>query len=95
MTSKTNAPSYGIPAPITQLTYEQDLKMRLIEDGLRANFHDNKEDIITYVVALQHQNFLLANSVTNLVKKWPKPPKVQPTTNEDLSMFGILLETKN
>ena len=53
------------------------------------------KDFTTIFVALQHQNFLLANSVTNLVKKWPKPPKVQTTTNEDLSMFGILLETKD
>ena len=95
MTSKKKDPSYGIPAPITELTYEQDLKMRLIEDGLRANFQDNKEDIITYVVALQHQNFLLGNSITNLVKSWPKPPMVPTTTNADLSMFGILLETKD
>ena len=95
MTSKTTDQSYGIPAPIKKLTYEQDLKMRLIEDVLKANFEDNKEDIITYVMALQHQNFLLGNSITNLVQKWPKPPKVHPTINEDLSMFGILLETKN
>ena len=95
MTSKTTDQSYGIPAPITQLTCEQDLKMRLIEDGLKANFHDNKEDIITYVMALQHQNFLLGNSITNLVHKWPRPPMVPTTTNADLSMFGILLETKD
>jgi len=94
MTSQKIDPSYGIPAPITELTYEQDLKMRLIEDGLRANFQDNKKDIITYVMALQHQNFLLGNSITNLVKKWPKPPMAPPITNGDLSMFGILLETK-
>ena len=51
-----------------------------------------KEDIITLLLALQKQNFVLGNSLTNLVDKWPK---VHHTTNEDLSMFGILLETKD
>ena len=31
-----------------------------------------KEDIITVFMALQEQNFVLANSLTNLVEKWPK-----------------------
>ena len=74
---------------------EQDLKLRVIEDGLRETFHDHKEDIITYIMALQHQNFVLGNSLTNLVKKWPKPPKVQSITNEVIPMFGILLESKD
>jgi len=50
------------------------------------------EDLATVFVAMQHQNFVLSNSITNLVEKWPK---VQPIINEDLSMFGILLETSN
>ena len=92
MTSKNKNQSFGLPAPITQLTVEQDLKLRLIEDKLKQGYHDNKDDIITFVTALQHQNFVLSNSITNLVDKWPK---VQPTINEELSMFGILLETKD
>ena len=91
MTSKRKSQSYGLPAPITKLTHEQDLKLRLTYDALRKP-ETRKEDIITYLMALQEQNFVLGNSLTNLVTKWPK---VQPTINEDLSMFGILLETKD
>ena len=71
---------------------EQDLKMRVIEDKLKEGYDDHKEDFITLFLALQRQSFCLANSLTNLVEKWPK---VQPTINEELSMFGILLETKD
>ena len=70
---------------------EQDLKLRLIEDKLNSGDVDYK-DVVTLFMALQHQNFVLANSLTNLVEKWPK---VQPTINDELSMFGILLETKD
>ena len=95
MTSQRTNPSYGIPQPITKLTYEQDLKLRLLEDNLRDKYVENKEDIITLITALQHQNFVLGNSITNLVNKWPPPPPVPATTNEVLPMFGILLETKD
>ena len=71
MTSKIKGPFYGPPAPITKLTYEQDLKMRLLNDKLIENYHDKKEDVITLVMALQHQNFVLGNSITNLVNHWP------------------------
>ena len=54
-----------------------------------------KEDIITVFMALQEQNFVLGNSLTNLVKKWPRIQMDQTTTNEALSMFGILLESKD
>ena len=49
------------------------------------------------MMALQHQNFVLGNSITNLVQKWPPPPTQldQDTTKEALGMFGILLETKD
>ena len=90
MTSKRSDQSYGLPAPITELTVEQDLKLRLIEDKLKSGDVDYK-DVVTLFMALQHQNFVLANSLTNLVQKWPK---VQPTINEVPAMFGILLETK-
>ena len=69
---------------------EQDLKMRLIEDRLKSGDVDYK-DVVTLFLALQHQNFVLGNSLTNLVQKWPK---VQPTINEVPAMFGILLENK-
>ncbi len=71
---------------------EQDLKMRVIEDKLKATYEENKEHIITLFLALQRQNFVLGNSLTNLLDKWPK---VHPTINEGLPMFGILLGNKD
>ena len=91
MTSKNKNLSYGPPPPITKLTTEQDFKMRQLEIVL-AKEETRKDDLITVFLALQKQNFVLINSLTNLVEKWPK---VRPTTNEDLTMFGILLETKD
>jgi hypothetical protein len=49
------------------------------------------KDIITVFLAMQRQNFVMGNSIKNLIKQWP----VHPTINGDLSMFGILLETKD
>ena len=94
MTSKNNNQSFGLPAPITKLTVEQDLRLRLLHDKLQESYHERKDDVITLMMALQHQSFVLGNSLTNLVKQWPTQT-VQSTTNEDLSMFGILLETKD
>ena len=71
MTSKRTDPSYGLPPPITQLTMEQDLKMRVIRDKITEGYHENKEEIIEVFMALQKQNFVLGNSLTNLVKNWP------------------------
>lgn len=39
----------------------------------------SKEDLITILDALQHQNFCLCNTVSNLVKNWP----AHPTTPEE------------
>ena len=90
MTSKRTDPSYGLPPPITELTVEQEFQLKKLE--LRLESGDVKyEDLATVFVAMQHQNFILANSLTNLVKKWPKD---QIIINEDLPMFGILLENK-
>ena len=71
MTSTKNNQSYGLPAPITQLTVEQDLKMRVLRDKLTTGYHDNKDDIIEVFMALQKQNFVLGNSLKNLVDHWP------------------------
>jgi len=65
--------------------------MRLLEDRLNSGEVKFK-DLATVFIAMQHQNFVLANSILNLVNKWPK---VQPTINEVPAMFGILLENKN
>ena len=71
MTSQRTNPSYGPPPPITKLTLEQDLKMRVIRDKITEGYHDNKDEIIEVFMALQKQNFILGNSLTNLVKNWP------------------------
>jgi hypothetical protein len=70
---------------------EQDFRLRKLEISV-ARPETEKKDIATVLLALQRQNFALCNSITNLLEKWPKD---QVTTNEDLSMFGILLETKD
>ena len=70
---------------------EQDLKMRQLELTLDKPDIDI-EAFKTLFLALQHQNFVMANSLTNLIDKWPK---VQPTINEVPAMFGILLENKD
>ena len=71
MTSKNNNQNIGPPPPVTKLTVEQDLRMRLLEDRLEAVYHDNKKDVITLFLALQRQNFVLGNSITNLIDNWP------------------------
>ena len=78
MTSISNNPFFGPPPPIIELTMEQDLKMRRLTDLLPEA---EKDDIITVFLALQKQNFVLSNTVSNLVKKWPNHPSITP---EDL-----------
>ena len=69
--------------------------MRQIEDALRKE-ESAKEDIIIVFLALQKQNFVLSNSLTNLLKNWPKPTQLDPITiDEVLSKFGISSETKD
>ena len=55
--------------------------MRLIADKLKKD-NVRKEDIITVYLALQKQNFVLSNSLMNLVENWPKEP---------FATFGILI----
>ena len=91
MTSKRTDQSYGLPAPITKLTVEQEFSIKKLEVRLESG-KVAYEDLATVFLAMQHQNFVLGNSLTNLVKKWPT---AQTTINEELTMFGILLETKD
>ena len=91
MTSTKSNPNYGPPPPITKLTLEQDLKLRQLELKLNSGDYDIK-DFTTIFVALQHQNFVMANSLKNLLAKWPKD---HHTTKGVLPMFGILLENKD
>ena len=88
MTQKNKKLDFGLPSPITKLTYEQDLRMRILEDKLNEAYHDHKKDIITLFLALQKQNFVLGNSLSNLLKKWN-------TIEEEASRYGILSETKD
>ena len=48
-----------------EMTVEQQFKMRRLQDLLPEA---RKEDLITVFLALQHQNFVLTNTVSNLVK---------------------------
>ena len=70
---------------------EQDLQMRLLEDRLNSGEVKTK-DIITVFLAMQRQNFVMGNSIKNLIKQWPT---VHPTINEVPAMFGILLDNRN
>ena len=81
MTSKEKNLNFGPPPPITKLTTEQDLRLRLIKDQLNKD-EVRKEDIITVYLALQKQNFVLSNSLMNLVDNWPQEP---------VATFGILI----
>ena len=74
---------------------EQDLKLRLLYDGI-SNPETPREDIITVFMALQEQNFVLSNSLTNLVNKWPKkPPEVHLIIKGEASKSGTLSVTKD
>ena len=69
---------------------EQDFKLRRLEDLLPDA---EKEDIITVLLALQRQTFVLGNNLTQLLKQWNKPDL--RTTDEVLSSLGISSETKD
>ena len=93
---KTGNQYSGIPQPITALTLEQDLKLRQIKDAIEHPDTDRK-DVNTVFLALQKQNFVLANSITNLINKWPKPPMIADLNTTDVapSKSGILYVIKN
>ena len=87
MTQKNKKLDFGLPNPITKLTYEQDLRMRILEDRLNETYDNHKKDIIILFLALQKQNFVLGNSLTNLLKKWT-------TIEEEALRYGISSEIK-
>ena len=45
--------------------------MRVLEDKLEAIYNERKKEIITLFLALQRQNFVMGNSIRNLVDHWP------------------------
>ncbi len=53
--------------PVTELTIEQQFKMRQIEDAINSP-GARKEDLITLYLALQKQNFVLGNNVKQLLE---------------------------
>ena len=59
--------------------------MRVLEDKLKEGFHDNKDEVITLLLALQRQNFVLGNSLTNLVHRWN-------TIQEEAVLFAVMQE---
>ena len=61
--------------PVTEMTMEQSFKLRRLEDLLPEA---DKADIITLFMALQRQNYALANTVSTLVKNWPNHPNTTP-----------------
>jgi len=74
--------------------------MRLVYDAI-SKPSTTKEDVNTLLMTLQHQNFILSNSLMNLVKKWPTTSTSatrqtapttpgQPTTKEVKPRFGTL-----
>jgi hypothetical protein len=72
----TDKSSPGVPPmPVTEMTMEQSFKLRRLEDLLPEA---DKADIITLFMALQRQNYALANTVSNLVKNWPNHPNTTP-----------------
>lgn len=72
---------------------EQQFRLRRLQDVLPSA---DKKDIITIFMALQHQNFILSNTVSNLVKKWPLPvTTVLSITGEDPFKSGISSEIKD
>ena len=62
--------------------------MRVIKDRLEHTYDHERESIINLFLALQRQNFVLGNSLTNVLEKWT-------TIEEVASKFGHLLETKD
>lgn len=67
---------------------EQQFKIRRLNDLLPEA---KKEDIITIFMALQHQNFVLSNTVSNLVKQWPLPQRI----TEAVGLSEISSENKD
>ena len=89
MTSQPDNQSFGLPPmPVTELTMEQDFHIRRLEDLLPQA---DKEDIITIFMALQRQNYALANTVKNLLAQWP----THITTDGEKWNLGTLFETKD
>ena len=82
--------SNGIPPmPVTELTMEQEFKVRQLQDLLPEA---DKKDIITLFIALQRQCFVLGNNMKNLLNEWPTPQIITPA---DVQKYGTSSESSN
>ena len=57
--------------------------MRLLKDRLESGEVDYK-DLVTVFLAMQEQNFVLGNSLMNLVKNWPNENHLFVTAGEGI-----------
>ena len=78
------------PMPTTEITIEQQFKLRRIADLLDRDV-TTKADIIPLFLDLQKTNFILTNNIGQLLEAWT----IHPITPEDLSKSGTSLETKD
>ena len=67
MIPKSKNQDSGHLRPSTKLTLEQEFKLKLVETKLREKYDTNKEDVIMIFLALQKQNFILANNLKNII----------------------------
>ena len=58
--------------------------MRIIKDRLEQTYDHEKESIINLFLALQRQNFVMGNSLTNLINHWPDEKIVFVGTSEGI-----------
>jgi hypothetical protein len=77
---------------VTTPTLEQDLKLRQLQDLLPSA---DKEDIITLLMALQRQNFAMANTIKQMLKEWPTTSTPQTIIPVDQLKSGTSSETKD
>jgi hypothetical protein len=89
MTSKQTDQYYGLPPmPVTDITIEQEFKLKRMEDLLQKC---PPKEMIELFLQLQRTNFILTNNIGQLLKEWNLPV----TTQEETSKFGTSSETKN
>ena len=74
--------------PITDITIEQEFKMKRMEDLLQKC---PPQEMIKLFLDLQKTNFILTNNIGQLLKEWNLPV----TTPEDQLKSGTSSETSN
>ena len=89
MTSNKTDPYYGLPPmPVTEITLEQEFKLKRIADLL---LKCPPTQMIELFLDLQKTNFILTNNISQLIKEWNLPV----TTPEDQLKSGTSSETKS